>query len=235
MVLGSEKDDLWLVDFAASIPFIQSLVDRLEVSESAETTKGGHHDAYERTSLFDLALWKSVEWIKGVKAALPNLRPDPELPNVEVPLSGSGKQQELDVPLRVGEVLVAVQTWARDVDKRMEEGNHTALEARWNAVRRKRNMTDRGYARRLLQDPEARRVLRKKGLRYVLPVVCGPFAEPVASAEPRYWLRRPEDQPRGQLIRALPRVLTPIELEGFLKTTTETELKEICQENGWKL
>jgi hypothetical protein len=89
---------------------------------------------------------------------LPKLRPDPALPNIEVPLS-RGNLQEVDVPLRVGDVLVAVQTWARDVDERIEEGDHVALEARWNSVRRKRAATDRSYAERLVADPEARRIL----------------------------------------------------------------------------
>lgn len=235
LILGGEDDDVWLVDFAASIPFVQSLVDQLEVSEGAATTGTGRHDAYERTSLFDLALWRGVQEIRGVKAALPVLRPDPALPNVESPLSGSGNHQELDVPLRVGDVLVAVQTWARGVDKRVEEGDHAALQARWNSVRRKRSSTDRNYARRLIDDPEARKILRAKNLRYILPILCSPLAEPVASAERRYWLRHPSDLPPGRVPLALPRVLTPPELQGFLDDTSERELKKICKDNGWKL
>jgi hypothetical protein len=234
LLLGGNEDEVWLADLAAAIPFVQALANRLEVTQTARTAGGGIHDAYERTSLFDLAVWRGVEGIRGVKAALPKLRPDPDLPNVEVPLSG-GNLQEIDVPLRIGDVLVAVQTWARDVDKRIEEGDHAALEARWNSVRKKRAATDRSYVERLIGDPEARRVLLGKGLRHVLPVLCSPFAEPVASSEARYWLRPPSAFPPGQKPLALPRVLTLPELEGFLKTTDEKELREICEQNGWRL
>lgn len=50
---------------------------------------------------------------------------------------------------------------------------------------------------RVRADRSTCRYLGRKGIRYVLPVVCSPFAEPVASADPKYWLRHPSGPAPG--------------------------------------
>lgn len=130
---------------------------------------------------------------------------------------------------------MAVQTWARDVDKRMEAGDYGALKERWSSVRRKLKKTDEHYARDLIADPEARRYLKRKGIRFVLPVFCSPFAEPVISMASKYWIRHPSEVPQNALPTSLARIVTPPELGPFLGQTTEEELRSICEKEGWSL
>jgi hypothetical protein len=75
----------------------------------------------------------------------------------------------------------------------------------------------------------------RKGIRYVLPVFCSPFAEPLISTNHKYWLRHISKIPPTSLPLALPRIVTPPELGRFLNQATEDELKGICSTNGWKL
>lgn len=73
--------------------------------------------------------------------------------------------------------------------------------------------------------------MREQGLGYVLPVLS--FTDPVPSLEPRFWLRSLSTDSYDEALRSLPRVLSPAELEHFLSTATERELRGICQANDW--
>ena len=87
-----------------------------------------------------------------------------------------------------------------------------------------------------MRTDEGRGHMRDEGLKYILPVVCGPYAEPLVSLDQEFWLRYP--QFTGSLERpekAVPRVLTPKELVIFLENATEQELRTICAHSGWAL
>lgn len=235
---GEHHEETWVVDFLSVLPFTQRLVDLMEISERSQSTGAPQHDAYVRTSAFDRGL---ADFLGGTASpagwepAFPDLRADPGLPNVTVPLSKSGAERELDLVLRRGNVLVAVETWAREADKAIEDGDYGALRRRWRSVKDKLRETDRRYARDLIEDTRSAEILRGEGVRYVLPLLCGPRAEPVASADPKYWLRpRPPVGGTQQEVRgSIPRVLTPTELERFLNTTSESEVAGICEESRW--
>lgn len=238
MIHGEGRHDVWIVDFASTGGFLQRLADLVDVTERTRTTGSSDHDANVRTSTFDFQLFEQLSRARGVKpASFPDRLKQADLPNIVFRTGGdSGREvAEIDVPVRVGCVLVAVQTWARDVDKRMEAGDYEALKGRWRSVRRKLKKTDEHYARDLIADPEARRYLKRKGIRFVLPVFCSPFSEPVISTDPKYWIRHPSEVPPNELPASLPRVVTPPELGPFLDQTTEEELKRLCEREGWRL
>ena len=149
LIHGEVHHDVWIVDFASTGAFLQRLADLVEVTERTRTTNSPDHDADVRTSAFDLQLAEHLSRARGVKpASFPDKLKQAGLPNVVFRSGGSGREvAEIDVPVRVGSVLVAVQTWARDVDNRMEGGDYGALKERWRSVRRKLKKTDEHYAR----------------------------------------------------------------------------------------
>lgn len=235
MIHGNDTHESWIVDYFSALPFIQGLVDRLEFSKSKKTTGMRESDATVRTSIFDAHVAGFLGAVEGVEEALAEHKEDPLLPNAKFYFEG-GQDREIDVPLRFGEVLLAVQTWATDVGAKIEAGDYRAMKGRWEKVKDKLRKTDRRYTDYLLGHPEGRRCLEREGLRYVLPVVCGPHTEPVASFEPEFWLRGPSFDDGGQVLAPpMPRVITPMELVYFLSTTTEQELKDICERQGWRL
>ena len=117
----------------------------------------------------------------------------------------------------------------------MEAGDYEALRERWRRTRRKLKRTDERYAEKVLADPATRRYLVRKGIRYVLPVFCSPFAKPVVSAGDKYWLRPISGVPPGAVPMALPRIATPPELGPYLDQVTEAELRRVYRRNGWRL
>ena len=186
---GEPDHDVWVVDFVNTIPFVQRVYDMLLISSAGRTTGAVDHDAHVRTSILDQKLADFLGNAPHAELAFLHLRPDRGLPNVKVPLSVRGEEQEIDVPVRIGRVLVAVQTWATAVDHRIAAGEYEPLKKRWTAARRKLKHTDKRYAAALLADRVARNQLARAGISFVLPVLCGPFVEPVASANANYWLQ----------------------------------------------
>ena len=238
LVHGEGRHDVWLVDYASSWGFLQRLADLVEITEKTKSTGSRDHDADVRTSSFDVQLAEYLGRSRGVKpASFPDRLKQAGLPNIVFRTGGNSGREvaEIDVPMRVGCVLVAVQTWARDVDKRMEAGDHEALRERGRSVRRKLKQTDKHYARDLIEDDASRRYLKSKGIRFVLPVFCSPFAEPVVSMKPKYWIRHPSEVPPNALPASLARVVTPPELGPFLDQTSEAELRDVCERQDWRL
>ena len=241
MIHGGPEQELWLVDLANTLPFYEGLARQLQFSPSKKTTGTGRSESYDRTSVFDARVAEMLASVPGVEAAFDNVggedgieKEDPDLPNVTFRLSGGGNR-EVDVPLRLGAVLVAVQTWVREVDPRIAEGHYRTMQRRWSAAKKKLAATDRYYTDYLLGDPAGRRHMEKRGLRCILPVLCGPFTEPVVSLEGGFWLRYPSLQSFDSPGQAIPRILTPPELGRFLSSTSEAELIEICEGHGWTL
>ncbi len=174
----------------------------------------------------------------GVELAFPELRPKHGLPNIKFRLAGS-REQEVDVPLRVGDLFVPVQTWTSVVEAGVDEGEYEPLHSRWKAVKDKLHKTDKYYADKLRDDPEVRAYLRSQNICYILPIFCTPHPEPIATDRPKYWLRPMTGETarniqRGRY-RAVPRILTGIQLAEFLKTASQDELKPISRANGWML
>ena len=241
MIHGSTKNKLLLVDLVNTIPFYQSLAGQMEFSETKKTTGSGQHDAYERTSVFDERVAKILTALPEIELAFQREDPasgiekeDSGLPPVTFRLPG-GDSREIDVPLRYGSVLIAVQTWAREVDLRIDEGDHKKLQKRWDDAEKKLKRTDKYYKDYLLSDPAGNNLMEREGLKYILPVLCGPFPEPVVSIKDKFWLRYPDINSSDAPEESVPRILTPSELEQFLSTTTEDELVEICEQHGWTL
>lgn len=219
MIHGGPEQELWLVDYVNTLPFLQSLAGEVYFAPGKSVAA--------KTSTFDALLAESLERVAGIEAAFVSDRPDPNLSNVEFRFDGRSTTREIDVPLRRGQVLVAVQTWARDLDPGLSGGDR-AMQRRWEAARRKLRSTDEKYTDYLLHHPEGKRRMREQGLRYILPVLCGPFTDPVPSLEPRFWLRPLSTGSYDEALRSLPRVLSPAELEHFLSTALEGELRGIC-------
>lgn len=235
MIHGTDQHEYWIVDYLATVPFIRGVVNEIEFSHSDSTTPSDHDDAFERTSVFDAHLAKELTDVPGYTAALTAHRGDPTLPNASFSFNGGAEHREIDVPLRRGEVLVAVQTWTPTVNEKARAGERRAMEKRWNNARDKLGDTDEKYTDYLLRDEEGRGHMRDEGLRYVLPVLCGPYAEPLVSLDEGFWLRYPRFGVEGGLEGATPRVLTPTELIAFLEDATEQELMSICEQRGWTL
>lgn len=241
MIHGSKEQELWTVDFVNTIPFYQSLAGQLRFSPSKKTTGSGRSESYDRTSVFDARVAEMLTSVSGIEPAFEGLKQedniekeDPELPNITFRLPG-GDSREIDVPLRYGSVLVAVQTWAREVDPRIDEGAYKQLQRRWDKAKEKLENTDTYYTDYLICNPVGREHMEHEGLSYILPVLCGPFTEPVVSIEDKFWLRYPDMDSFDSPQESIPRILTPSELEHFLSTTSEEELIEICQQHDWEL
>ena len=241
MIHGGKEQELWIVDFVNTLPFYQGLAKQLRFRPSKKTTGTGQSESYERTSVFDAGLAETLASVSGVEAAFVEVdqedgieKESPELPNVTFRLGGE-KNREIDVPLRCGSVLVAVQTWAQKVDPRIDEGDYRTIQRRWSKAKKKLAETDRYYTDYLLYDSRGKRLMGKEGLRYILPVLCGPFTEPVASLEDGFWLRYPSMESFDSPEESIPRILTPFELGHFLSTTSEGELIKICEGHGWVL
>jgi len=235
MIHGGPDHDLWVVDYLNTLPFFQGLAGQMRFLPNKSFAKFGGNDDSARTSVFDVLLAEVLERVPGMEPAFVGDREDPDLPNVRFFFNGRSESREIDVPLRRGEVLVAVQTWAREVDLRISEGHYRAMQRRWSAAKKKLRATDEKYTDYLLRHPEGKRRMAEEGLRYVLPVLCGPFTDPVASLEPGFWLRPLSTGSYDEALKAVPRILSPMELEGFLSSATERELREICEKNGWRL
>ncbi len=227
MIHGGPEHELWLVDYVNTLPFLQSLAGEVYFAPGRSVAA--------RTSTFDRLLAESLERVDGIEAAFVADRPDPNLPNVEFRFDGSSQTREIDVPLRCGRVLVAVQTWTRNLDPGLSGGEYRAMRRRWEAAERKLRSTDEKYTDYLLHHPEGKRRMGEQGLGYVLPVLCGPFTDPVPSLEPRFWLRPLSTGSYDEALKAVPRILSPAELESFLSTATERELRGICEANDWEV
>jgi hypothetical protein len=227
MIHGGPDHDLWVVDYVNTLPFFQSLAGEMRVSRAKH--------AFARTSMFDVLLAESLEQIPGIEPAFVGDREARDLPNVKFYFDGGSENREIDVPLRRGEVLIAVQTWARNLDLRMSEGHFGAMQRRWADAKRKLRDTDEKYTDYLLRHPAGKSRMAEEGLRYVLPVLCGPFTDPVASLKPRFWLRPLSTSSYDEALKAVPRILSPAELESFLSTATERELRGICEANDWEI
>lgn len=235
IIYGEDSHELWIVDYFRTIPFIQGVMSKLRFSPSSNTTGSQQSDAYERTSIFDHRVAEMLDKVPRVATAFAEYRETASLPNAKFCFDSGAQEREIDVPVRVGKVLIAVQTWAREVDLRIFEGDYKALKRRWKLVKGKLKATDELYTDYLLGHPEGRRNMEKEGLRYVLPVLCGPYEEPAVSFKPEDWLHLPVTLSPDKVGKAVPRVLTPTELEDFLRDTTEKELVKICEENRWTL
>lgn len=227
MIHGGPDHDLWVVDYVNTLPFFQSLAGEMRFSRAKH--------AFARTSMFDVLLAEGLEQILGIEPAFVDAREARDLPNVKFYFDGGSENREIDVPLRRGEILIAVQTWARNLDLRMSEGHFGAMQRRWDAAKRKLQVTDEKYTDYLLRHAEGKKRMEEEGLRYILPVLCGPFTDPVASLEPAFWLRPLSTSSYDEALESLPRILSPAELECFLSTATERELREICENNEWRL
>lgn len=237
MVHGNRGQELWVVDFVNTPAFYQSLAAQLQFSPSKKTTGSGRSESYDRTSVFDARAAEMMTSIPGIEPAFEGFeqednieKEDPELPNITFRLPGEDSR-EIGVPLRYGSVLVAVQTWAREVDPRIDEGVYRQLQRRWSRAKEKLEDTDTYYTDYLLCNPAGREHMEHEGLLYILPALCGPFTEPVASIEDKFWLRYPDMNSFDSPQESIPRILTPSELEHFLSTTSEDELIEICQQH----
>ena len=233
MIHGMDSHEYWIVDYLATIPFIRGVVNEIEFS--GRTTSCGQRDDYERTSVFDAHLARRLTDIPGYSAAFAAHRDDPNLPNASFSFDGGAQHREIDVPLRRDEVLIAVQTWTHTVNEKTRAGERRAMERRWNSASDKLKDTDQKYTDYLLHNEEGRKHMRDEGLRYVLPVLCGPYAEPLVSLDEKFWLRYPRFGIEGGLEGAIPRVLTPAELFTFLEDATEPELQSFCERESWIL
>ncbi len=235
IIHGTEEHEYWLVDYLMTVPFIRGVVNEIAFSESKKTTSSGNDDAFVRTSVFDAHLAKELTSIPGYEETFTAHRTDPELPNVTFFFDGGASSREIDVTVQLGEVLIAVQTWTPTVNEKVMAGERRAMERRWNKARNKLKDTDQKYTDYLIGTDKGREHMASNGLRYILPVVCGPYAEPQVSLDREFWLRYPQFDTSETAQRAVPRILTPSELKDFLGDATEQELRIICEQRGFVL
>lgn len=227
MIHGGQEDELWVVDYTNTLPFFQSLAGQMNFTRSKH--------ASARTSMFDALLAETMERVPGIEPAFVDDRENSDLPNAKFYFNDGSEGREIDVPVRCGRVLIAVQTWARNLDLRISDGDYGAMRRRWDDAKKKLRATDEKYTDYLLRHAEGKRRMEEEGLHYILPVLCGPFTEPVASLSPELWLRPLSARSYDEAVESLPRILSPAELERFLSTASEQELSEICERNGWVL
>lgn len=248
---GEPHHETWVVDFSATMAFRQYLHSLLVITEGTDTAytavtgrataaPPSTHDADARTNIFDFELANYIDRVERVEVTFQDYRRYPDWPNIHPPVS-SGEDVEIDLPLRLGSVFVPVQTKTSVIEQSYEEGEYDSFHRRWESVKKKRQDTDRNYARKLVENSISREFLLSNGITHVLPIVCTPFPEPVVSDRESYWLRWPSEETLSESIQlpeatvneamenqswAVPRVLTPTELYEFLETTVESELKE---------
>jgi hypothetical protein len=235
MIHGTDEHDYWIVDYLMTIPFIRGIVNEIVFSRSGSTTSSNESDTFVRTSVFDAHLARELVGIPGYEEVFSAHRTNLNLPNAMFYFNERAESREIDVPVRLGQVLVAVQTWTPTVNVRTMAGERRAMESRWIRAKDKLRDTDRKYTDYLLGNDEGRGHMLGEGLRYILPVVCGPYAEPLVSLEPEFWLRYPPFGSPEVTEEAVPRILTPPELAAFLEDATEQELRALCEQNGWAL
>jgi hypothetical protein len=108
MIHGGPEHELWVVDYLNTLPFFQSLAGEMYFSPGKSVAA--------RTSLFDVLLADQLAGLTNLESAFVGDREDPELPNVRFFFNRRSESREIDVPLRRGEVLIAIQTWARNLD-----------------------------------------------------------------------------------------------------------------------
>lgn len=233
MIHGTDEHHYWIVDYLMTIPFIRGAVNEIVFSRSSSTTSSNESDTSVRTSVFDAHLARELVAIPGYEEAFSAHQTNPNLPNATFSFNEGAESREIDIPLRLGQVLVAVQTWTPTVNAKTMAGERRAMERRWNRARDKLRDTDRKYTDFLLRSSEGRRHMLSEGLKYILPVICGPYAEPLVSLEPEFWLRYPQFGSPKVTEGAVPRILTPPELAAFLEDATEQELRTICEQYGW--
>ncbi|MGI9050228.1 MAG: hypothetical protein ACR2GU_12800 [Rubrobacteraceae bacterium] len=226
--------EVGFLDLSTTIAFAQRMVDSVVLSPTSRTTGSTHRDPYERTVAFDVELAAYLQESCGLHPALQEKRPlsaGPGEPNIVLKLSDSS-EREIDVPLRVGSVLIPIQTWAKQVDKAIEEGDYRAMNRRWKRVREKLRTTDEHYAEEIADDPQSAAFLKEQGITHLLPLFVSPFAEPVPSTNPRYWLRPLVGLSREEASQAVLRILTAYELERFLNDADEGDLVELARKIG---
>ena len=227
MIHGGPEHEPWVVDYLNTLPFFQSLAGQMHFSRAKH--------AYARTSMFDALLAEVMGRVPGIEPVFVDDREEPDLPNAKFYFDGGSENRVVDVPLRRGRVLIAVQTWARNPDLRISEGHFGAMRRRWDDAKRKLRETDGKYTDYLLRHAEGKKRMEEEGLCNVLPVLCGPLTEPVASLDPEFWLRPLSTRSYDEAVESLPRVLSPAELERFLSTASEGELRAICERNRWEI
>jgi hypothetical protein len=247
IIHGEPHQSTWALDFNATMLFIQHVYDLLaltEVSRSATSAEDagtlGSHDADVRTSLFDVEVADYLRQAEGVELAFQEHRKSQDvlvgLPRFHPPVSGRGDDIEIDVPLRVGSVFIPVQTRTSVVRLSYMEGNLDIWHRRWESIKKKRRDTDKQYATKLATDAASREFLLSNGIKYILPILCIPYPEPVCTTRRAYWLRSPADEHRHAVFqgrtRAVQRILAPDELHSFLNGTDETELRRIARRVG---
>jgi hypothetical protein len=108
MIHGGPEHELWVVDYLNTLPFFQSLAGEMYFSPGKSVAA--------RTSMFDVLLADQLAGLTNLESAFVGDREDPELPNVRFFFNRRSESREIDVPLRRGEVLIAIQTWARNLD-----------------------------------------------------------------------------------------------------------------------
>lgn len=130
-----------------------------------------------------------------------------------------GQDDDLDIPLRVGNTLVLAETKGHRLHYETEAVDRRFLQERWEDVRGYLEKADRTAERVAgMRDHEDLREALA-GAERILPVLCRPYPEWVPTEDSRLWLRPPAEGDRG-----VPRILTPLELKEFLESTTDEEI-----------
>lgn len=105
-------------------------------STDSAPERGRERDA-ARISMFDVLLADQLAGVTNLESAFVGDRENPKLPNVRFFFNRRCESRKIDVPLRRGEVLIAIQTWARNFDRKMSEGQYRMTQRRWEAAKRK--------------------------------------------------------------------------------------------------
>ncbi len=194
-----------IVDLGAVGNFLQGVVDCLRLEEEAPRQRVSRSLEQKLGDYFD----RELDYP-------PAFKPSKKLLVQDAPGQYSREIAELDVSVRVGSVLVAIDAKAIHVPPGYRRFVHADLRNRWQKFERYVKHADE-QAEKLVQQPRGTNYdLLADGYTHVVTLLCSTVPEYVDTDDPNYFIT--DD---------LPRVATPPELRNYLAEVAEEDLKSL--------
>ena len=194
-----------IVDLGAVGDFLQGIVDCLRLEEEAPRQRVSTSLEQRLGDYFDRELDHPRAFVPSKKLLVQ-----------EAPGQRSREIAELDVSVRVGSVLVAIDAKALHVSPGFRRFVHADLRNRWQKFERYVGHADE-QAEKLAAQPRGTNYdLLADGYTHVVTLLCSTVPEYVDTDDPNFFIT---DQ--------LPRVATPPELRNYLAEVAEEDLKAL--------